>query len=804
MSQAQFQTFLAQKKYRQAIDELKKLQHAQPNLEIAPSEAQIWSLRGQQELQNRELKAAENSFRQALKLGNTEQIYYWLAKSLVKQNRLDAALELVQTAFEQKTLPKEESICYLKLLLLKGDRATVESLISKQSKRFSAAQLHWTKGVLALQTGDPETAIASFSKVKHRVTSGDSPEAWLAYAYQQSEQWELAAAKLGVGRSMVSPIYGKPKLTGHPMMMKLAVVQQAHDGDLERIFMPKDDRQTQEIMPALSAIQLMQAGNFHDAGHAVLKLKSSPRVADLLALKSQILTIAGQQAMNQGMMSCAIQLWEPLLQSSEFNPQLAINLQEVFAFEEEDQQRQRLLTRLIKWIEQDAKQNPPKWPEDYRKRTLAHAHCLMADCWIALNRYRTAIGEVQQAERLDPTSPEAIGRRGLLLDAEDQTAQAITHLTQALEQGCQALEVYERLPELLKESGRNQEALEIRKRYGHKFGDLDVAAEITVEPWVDAIATRNYDFFKITLPKESTADPQVRACQIFHQAAHGKPTSTGKTSIHQDQATQAWDQLLAGLEPLAKMRTLQTITLTIEVLAKRDKGIAAIVSRYQSQMIALLTELPEERFTYLTALAVIQKNSDRIEIPLQTYLATQPQPGNALAQLQLRVRWFALVQSLRPAITAALVREPQNPLLLLAQATTYSPNSQPYEQYRQQGFELARRLQDAKALEAFRTEDFYLRQQTMQAAFPNPGSIDINNMMPSEFEDLFEDLIRKVFGKELPPPVLEQMMPMLKQQFLAELPDGGGDFDDDDFGDDFDLEAIFGKPKKRKRSFMDL
>jgi Flp pilus assembly protein TadD len=89
MSQSQLQILLAQKKYRQAIDEVKKLQRSQPDAKIIPTEAEIWQLRGQQELEKGEFKAAENSFRQALKLGFTGA-HYWLAKALLGQNRLDA------------------------------------------------------------------------------------------------------------------------------------------------------------------------------------------------------------------------------------------------------------------------------------------------------------------------------------------------------------------------------------------------------------------------------------------------------------------------------------------------------------------------------------------------------------------------------------------------------------------------------------------------------------------------------------------------------------------------------------------
>ena len=56
---------------------------------------------------------------------------------------------MLRTAFEQKTLPKDYSICYLKLLLLKGNTATVEQLIVQQAKQFYHRQ-----ALQFLQQGD--------------------------------------------------------------------------------------------------------------------------------------------------------------------------------------------------------------------------------------------------------------------------------------------------------------------------------------------------------------------------------------------------------------------------------------------------------------------------------------------------------------------------------------------------------------------------------------------------------------------------------------------------------------------------
>ncbi len=798
MSQSTLQTLLTQKKYRQAIDEIRKIRQSQPDLVCSPTEAEVWRLRGQQELDKSEFKAAENSFRQAIKLGLTTDIYYWLAKTLLVQDRLDTALDLIASAFESKVLSKEESLCYLKLLLIKGDVATVAELIKTQSKRFSAAQLHWVRGVMELQSNHPKFAIMSFGKVKKPLTPGDSIDAWIAYSHQQQGNWDEAAGKLGLSRFS---IFGGQKLPDRPVLKKLAIWQQASQGKIRSDLATKDNCANPEVFAALESLQLMAAGNFHDAGHLLLQLKSNSRItAELMALKSTVLTIAGEQAMMQGATDCAVKLWQPLLQEKELNPKLVANLLKALDEECEYQERQRLLIRFVKWIELDAKQNPTTWLPEKLNLTLAHAHCLIADCLMALDRSRAAFGSVQQAERICPTSPEVMARQGLMAIAEGESVKGIELLKQALDRGCEFDQVYETLQDALLEANKADEAADIRKRHGKKFGDLPQAAAVEIAPWIEALSTRDYDSFSDIIPTTKSTEPTLRVCQIFNEAAKGNPTSTGRILIDQPQATAAWDLLLDGLSSAAKLPVLQAIALLIEILAKRDKGIAALSTRYMLMIFDLIPEVPEACAIHLIVLAVKSPNADKLQLPIEQYLAAAPQPGNALALLQLQVRWFTQTNVLRSFIDAALSREQQNPLLLLAKATTFSANSHAYDKWRSAGFELARQLQDAKALAAFRLEDRYLNKpDSDDFLMPTPGNFNIE--MPPEVEAAFEAMIRKTLGSKVSRAELDIIMPMLKKKFISDmLKNPSGIFGDDDDDDDFN----FKRPKKRKRSFLDL
>ncbi|NJO76491.1 MAG: tetratricopeptide repeat protein [Leptolyngbyaceae cyanobacterium RM1_406_9] len=218
--QTQLQTLLEQQKYRQALDAIQKAQRSQPDVKFTPSEAEIWLLRGKQEVDEGEFKLAEKSLNRSLELGLTGEPYYWLAKSLVALDRLDDAIALIRSVFEDGSLPKDYSVCYAKLLLLKGDVEAVEQLLKKQSKRFPAAQQHWIRGVLALKTDDPEAALTSFQKVKQPVTPGDRPIVWQVYTQQLLGEWDAAALRLGLGmqtQTMWSFAPSRPTYTQHPI-----------------------------------------------------------------------------------------------------------------------------------------------------------------------------------------------------------------------------------------------------------------------------------------------------------------------------------------------------------------------------------------------------------------------------------------------------------------------------------------------------------------------------------------------------------------------------------------------------------
>jgi tetratricopeptide (TPR) repeat protein len=810
--QRQVHLLVQQQKYRQALDEIKKAHRSEPQLSFQPTEAEIWSLRGQQELDRQDFKQAETSFRRALELGLTGETHYYIARCLLALNRLDAAFDLIKKAFESDSLPKDYAICYLKLLFLKGDLATVEHLISKQSKKFVATHLHWAKGMLALKADQPNDALTHFQKIKTPTTPGDLPAAAIAYAQQQAERWDAASITLGLRRtlsfgfSIAPPLYQKS-----PILRRLALFQQAQTDDppIQPSDLRQGDRTYNEAIVAMGILSRLDHNDVHNAAHAFSYLKQRPTFPELIALRPQVLILGGQLAFQGGEPKCAVEFWTPLLDEQTFNPQLAVNL--LFALEEEEllPEAQRLAQRLIKWVEQDAKKNPQNWTGDRLSLTLSHLHCRLYDAWADLERWGAAEGALRQAERICPTSPEVIGRKGLDASAERRSTEAVPLLVQGLEGGCQSIFVYQTLLEELDKLKQPDQKLEVRRKFGQRFGDLNPEPEPEFVPWQEALQSQRYSFYKKMVQKTEENAP-IQACRIFVDAVQGSPNSGGKVGVEQSKAQGEWDALLAKLSGTDLVNALQAIALSLHLFAKREKGIAALGNRYTLKLFDLIDEIPEARFAHLLVLVVRDTAATKLQVPLRLYLEMSPQPTQALAELQLQARRYGLVISaLAPFIDQSLQREPQNPWLLLARATTYSYKRPEYNQIKEQGFELARRLQDNKALQAFRDEQAYLSIYETKASLPDPDTFDASSpgAVSGMLDSLLESMIRGMVGNKMSKAELEQMMPEMKRQLMETMPPNlMNGLPDEMDEDDFDESEFFsfGNGKKRKRDFRNL
>ena len=824
--QSQLQRLLEQEKYSQALDKLNQIRQRFPETTITPSEGSIWLLRGQQEYAQARYAQAETSCRRSLELGLEGEAHYWLAKSLLALDQVDAALALMRAAFETKKLPKDYAGCYLKLLLLQEETESVADLIAHQSKRFYAPQLHWARGMLALKAGNSSKALTHLKKMGRSATPGDTPTAWTAYVHQQADNWKQAEQELGLSRfgswSRFPFSHPFPK---HPALQRLSIQQAVATRQPLHDMVGTDATKLPQHQAALvlELLHLIDVHNIHEAAHIFQELDyPSDAFPELEQLRRPVMLLAGEQALQEQQPECTEEFWGSVIKQPPFDPYLAFQLHRVCKENDSYRQSQRLLTQVIDWLKQEAKRNPQDWPTSRLNLTLANLHCQSADVWMLTKQQRQSARALKVAERLCPDSPEVIGRRGLMAHVKGDLEQAVPLLTQALEQGCQYEAVYGILLNCLEEQGDQKNRQEIRRRFGKHFGDLNAETKVKIPVWVDALSTQDYRLFEQLVLEQSNPEPALRVCQIFVQAAADEPSASNRITLEQSQATKAWDQLLQRLSAPEQIPVLQAIFLVIQRFAKRKKGIAALQTRYQQQLFALVGQYPEAQLAHLVLVVVKGLKSERLQAPLRDYLDTASQPGIALAQLQLQARRFTSTTGLGTYLDEALSREPQNPQLLLAKATTFAAESRDYNQYKDQGFELARRLQDAAALQAFREEESFQTSMVSKALIP-----DLFNKGGARGLDLAEmvrKMARKMFGEDIPPDVLAQLLPELQKQLDAEL--SGINFkdvffDDDDFFEEdnffesegrefFELDPLnaglpFGwRPKKRakrKRGF---
>ena len=811
----QLENLMEQRKYPQAIRKLQQSLKRDPRQKLGISEVDIYLRQGQEELEEGRYVQAETALAQAFAQAQNEETYYWLAKCFVAQQKLTEALELFQSAFDNKSLPKNLGGGYLKLLCLTDQVDQVEELIQKQAKRFYAYHLHWARGVLALEADEPAVALTHFQKMGRTASPGDDLGVWQAYGHQRLGQWTEAKQRLsmkpptlGSPLSFGNPLF-RPQRTQHPAVKQLTLAQVAQTGEsaLDYLDLQQLDPSQASAAGVLELLHLIRESNCHDAAHLYLGMPPYVKAdyPELEGLYRPLMLLAGEQAQREQELDCTATFWGNVVQQPTFEPKLAIQLYPVLDEVGEHREAQQLVKQLVRHVRKEAKQNPAAWPEARRQSTLAKLHCWMADSQMAMGKRREAQRSLQEAEQLAPEHPDVLGRRGLNAALEKDSATAIALLTQALAAGCRHPEVYIGLLQELKADPEAQQKMRIK--YGKHFGDLSAETEVLMPAWVEALTLQNYALMAQVVTEQAQPKPPTKALQIFLDAADDEPSSSQKITLNQAIAVPQWDQLLQSVSPEEQVDCLTAIYIAVQNHARRNKkGIAALQSGYDQQIFALIPEVPKAALAHLMLLPIKKLSDERLAIAVQAALARSTQPSDLLAAAQLHLRRFSDATGFRPFIDQLLQQEPHHPRLLLAKATLFPDRSPQYQTLYEQGFEIARRLQDAAALQAYREEDWVVAQKItgnmlgdQMGRGGDPSQIDMLDML--------QRMAREAFGMDVPPEMIEQMLPELMGQM------GGAGFDDgyDDEEDEDEDDGFFFLPpppqrgkKKKRKSFFDL
>lgn len=102
---------------------------------------------------------------------------------------------------------------------------------------------------------------------------------------------------------------------------------------------------------------------------------------------------------------------------------------------------------------------------------------------------------------------------------------------------------------------------------------------------------------------------------------------------------------------------------------------------------------------------------------------------------------------------------------MLAKATAYPVGTSTYDTLFDQGFELARRLQDADALDAYRDEE-WLQEQAMTRSAMSGMSRSGGPPSIGDMVEMVAKMAQARFGDEMPPELIE---PLVMQMMAAAM-----------------------------------
>jgi tetratricopeptide (TPR) repeat protein len=796
--QEQVQKLIQKKSYRQAIEKIKQINKMHPEAEIRPTESEIWALQGQQEYHLGQHRQAQASLRQAIELGTTAESYYWLARSLMVGNDAATALETMRSAFDSKILTKDYAGCYLKLLLLEGATEQVADLIKTQAKKFSTAQINWAKGFIALKAGELSDALGHFQKMDGNATPGDSPESWIVYVQQQLGNWQQAENSLNLPKSIGQGRFLSSLLPTHPAIGRLSLVQafspQASPTAVK--LLERLEGKQRILCAVVKIIQLLDESDCHNAAHILQKLPHpSVEFPELDGLYRSVMILAADEAMSDEDIECIVPFLEAVVYEPPFDVQLVLKLHCIYTAEDYPLQHfKRLFSYCLAEVKQLAQNQPQNWSVPRLNSALAQINCWLADACIEEGATQHGHNALQAAIELCPDSPEVIGRQGLKAYSQGDKTKAIVLLTKSLEGGCKSAKVYARLLTALKELGDRDVVKDIQRRFGQAFGDEEAEDldQEEIPEWIKAFYAQKYLVFKSYIEDPEEENAAIEACRIFVAAVSGEPNASGRVGFDQEWATRQWQELLQPLADSEKFVAIQAIFLAIQLFTKRQKGVAALQTQYLQQLSSI--DHPEAQAAYLMLWAVKGDRLPAMQTACRSYLRLSPQPGLALAQIQFQVRRFATTASLRSLIDEFLRQEAQHPQLLLAKATTYASDSKNYQELKEQGFELARRLQDAAALQVYRAEDRFQSDQTVAmllSARDQGEDFDRVNFL--------KQMVRKMLGKDLPPEKFAEALPKLLEMLEDDMDDD--DFYENDDDRDFSIpQILFGGKKSSQKS----
>ena len=826
-------------RYRDALRVREQALRRHPDLELSPSEAQLWFLLGQQGVACEDFKSAEGSFNKSIALGLQGEPHYQLAKLWLQQRQPQRGLQLFQQAFESGSLPSSHAGAYLKLLLINGQTPRVRELLQQQPERFQPQQRQWAAGILNLLEGNLSQAKRQFRQMAGPASPGDHSAIWRAWT--DLEEGNVAAAVAAL------------KEVKHPaaaaLALDLCARTERQPGEL--LDLDRGDLPRRPLALALELLHQLHQQNWMAAGLLLLEherpmLNAVPALA---SLRRPLLSLAGQQALERESPHRAIRFWQAIVHQPTLDAELALRLYPLLDQsddEDSSQDAERLASQLLSWLRREARDNPTAWPQPLLNSCLARLHCWQADQQMRMGMRQQARRSVDQARQLAPDLPDVIGRQGMFAQTGGDSDKGIPLLWRALDSGCRSQNVYDVLVAGLELTGQSAERLRLQRQYGALFDDEPEPDPHSgaIPAWLEALSGNDVMDMYGVLRSTSQSGPALQVLHLFSDQVSAQlcdPDGVNYKKVRLDlpKIAPRWDALVESLEPLEQVEALSAIVAVIlRFTARSSTAMRSQIAARLAALEALAADpaadgnVRSRALQHQLLLAGLRlRRSEQLVQESTRLLRRSHQPERILARALLDLR---MLMTTKPWLSIAedLHRQaPEDALLVLALATMQRLFSDPYRQLADQAFELARSQQDSETLAACRRErewaetSFDRKLSRRRLPSSQSGGLDFESMFDhASLGELFQNLAKSRAEQKS-----GKRPPRGRSRPGAGAAAGYGDFnifklfnmmglnfqmdDDDDEDDDEDSQGDGGRPlrpppskqrRSQRRTFMDL
>ncbi len=680
-----------QNKFRQAAIELKNVLKCNPNADLTKEKIAIHILRGNSFLDSKNHQSSWDEFKAALIIDpqNITTIKA-LAGYYINSEQITKGYEWLKNLFDNNELPKDSSVLYIKFLMLLDHWDQIEKIISNHKSRFWAADIHWAKGVLLFKADKFQEAMKSFNKAKKN-------NQWLHQAYAWSLWSRIKSSDENFGYGYLDRVQSEN--------VKIELEKEyyiKYDVPLHGWFnlgYKKDN--TTELYSDIKKKNWQNVAQAHDRG----KIKPGSFVNKPQILAKIYFLAAEDEYRNEkdnrffNYMNKALSY-----QPDNLNYHIKACLLTATIPEKKSLaffQRTELL------IKQKARENSQNWSKEQIEYYLAELDIIQAKIHYSLDNKKKFKELCLKAEQLAIVSPHAyFALYKFYNEMQNNDNKAIFYLEKMFEIKRYSDVTYDNLKSLYSKNNYQDKLLKLREKYGKEFDD-EIIPDQTLRLYLgNALSSKDSEYldeiYQERMEKNHPLDPLVEfIIDLFDE--NYDLAKRQKANVNEKKLDSIFNSTLANLKPDSFFKPL---VYELTILALNGFNLKTKAKKMLNQWEKILQSKTDSKThykSYFIVQCILNKPEKHIEAELAKLLRKFAQPLNHLIELQMVLYSYGHYGTLRKNLKEPLDKDPENPGLLLAYATSFSENSTDHDIYFQKGLKLAGKLQDTEVLNYYKT-----------------------------------------------------------------------------------------------------